>query len=113
MEKSSQARGVIMFDAEQVSKGKPIAIIMYIIPILFFIPLVADDYKNEYGKFHANQALLILIIEIISSVLSFTIIVPFVLGIVSLVFIILGIVSACNGTSQPLPVIGQINLINK
>ncbi len=35
-----------MFDQEDVKRGKPIAVIMYIIPILFFLPLVADDYKN-------------------------------------------------------------------
>lgn len=102
-----------MFDQEQVNKGKPIAIIMYIIPILFFLPLVAEDYKNEYGKFHANQALLILLMWVISSILSFTIIVPLVFGIAAFVFIIMGIISALNGTTTPLPIIGTINLINK
>ena len=102
-----------MFDSEQVSKGKAVAIIMYIIPILFFIPLVAEDYKNAYGKFHANQVLLILLLHVISSVLAFTVIVPIVFSIAALVFVIMGIISALNGTNTPLPLIGNINLINK
>lgn len=102
-----------MFDSPQVEKGKVIAIIMYIIPILFFIPLVSEEYKTPYGKFHANQALLILIMGIIANVLAFTIIVPVVLGIAALVFVIMGIVSAYTGTDKPLPIIGNFNLINK
>lgn len=102
-----------MFDAEQVNKGKVIMIIMYIIPVLFFIPLVAEDYKNPYGKFHANNALLIFIMEVIASILAFTIIVPIVFWIASVVFMILGIISAVKGEDKPLPIIGAINLINK
>lgn len=101
-----------MFDAEQVSKGKAIMIIMYIIPILFFIPLVAEDYKNPYGKFHANNCLLILLMHVISSVLAFTVIVPIVFTIAAIVYVILGIISAVNGDDKPLPIIGTINLIN-
>ncbi|MGI6333718.1 MAG: hypothetical protein ACOX1A_03725 [Saccharofermentanales bacterium] len=101
-----------MFDQEDVKKGKPIAVIMYIISILFFLPLVADEYKNAYGKFHANQALLILLMQVISSVLAFTFVVPLIFGIAALIFIVLGIISAVNGTNTPLPIIGTINLIN-
>lgn len=101
-----------MFDAEQVNKGKAIMIIMYIIPILFFLPLVAQDYNNPYGKFHANNCLLIFILGIIASILS-VIIIGFLIYIFYVVLVIMGIISALNGTDTPLPLIGKINLINK
>lgn len=100
-----------MFDAEQVNKGKVIAIVMYIIPILFFLPLVMDEFKNDYCKFHANQALLIFLMYIIASVLVFTIIVPIVFYIAAFIFFVMGIISAVNGTDKPLPIIGGIKLI--
>ena len=100
-----------MFDAEQVNKGKVIAIVMYIIPILFFLPLIMDDFKNPYCKFHANNALLILLMYVIASILIFTIIVPIVLYIAAFIFFIMGIISAVNGTDTPLPLIGKIIII--
>jgi len=101
-----------MFDAEQVNKGKAIMVIMYIIPILFFLPLVAPEYNNPYGKFHANNCLLILLVGIIASILV-AIIIGFLVYIFYVVLVVLGIVSALNGTDTPLPLIGNINLINK
>ncbi len=105
-----------MFDSVQVQKGKPIAILMYIIPILFFLPLVAEDYKNEYGKFHANQALLLLIagvvLQIVSAILAFTIIIPLLCWAAYIVLVVLGIIAANKGTNTPFPVIGAIKLIS-
>ncbi len=102
-----------MFEKDQVTKGLPIAILMYIFPILFFLPMVMDDYKTEYCKFHANQALLIFLIYLIGSVLFITIILPILCYIAAVVCIVFGIISALNGSKQPIPLIGGINLINK
>jgi len=97
------------FPKEEVEAGKIVAILGYIIPILFFLPLVSGE-KTAYGTFHANQALILFIAWIISSILTIAII-GLVLYIACFVFMILGIVSACNGSKKPLPGIGAIKII--
>ena len=45
-----------------VDNNKALAIVGYIIPILFFIPLLNESSKNSpFAKFHANQQLVLLI----------------------------------------------------
>ena len=48
-------------DSTDVEKNKALAIVGYIIPILFFIPLVTDAKNSPYAKFHANQQLNLLL----------------------------------------------------
>lgn len=59
-------------DAE---KNKLMAIIGYIIPILFFIPLVSDAKNSPFAKFHANQQLNLLLaaiaVNIVGSIFLF------------------------------------------
>lgn len=101
-----------VFAAEDIEKNKVISALAYII---FFLPLIACP-DSSYGKFHANQALLLLIAGIAGNII-FSII-PFVGGILlpiySLVVFILGVlglVNAVNGKAQPLPIIGQYTII--
>ncbi|HRZ95476.1 MAG TPA: hypothetical protein P5262_02830 [Candidatus Moranbacteria bacterium] len=101
-------------DAE---KNKAMAIVGYIIPILFFIPLVTDAKNSPFAKFHANQQLLLLIAAVIVNILGgaipilgWFIILP--LGcIFLLVMAIMGIISAAKGEMKPLPLIGSIHVI--
>ncbi|MPN52519.1 hypothetical protein SDC9_200181 [bioreactor metagenome] len=83
---------------------------MYIFPFLFFLPLVSDP-KTAYGKFHANNALLILFMYVIASILVWTFIIPAVLWTAAFVYQILGIISAVKGSTKPLPLIGSLVLI--
>lgn len=101
-----------------IEKNKIWAILGYIFPILFFIPLVSEDGKNSaYAKFHANQQLVILIgafaINIVGGIIPFLgwfIILP--LGwLAILFFVIMGIISASKGEMKPLPMIGGIKII--
>lgn len=113
---------------QQASSGQPVCqdgnekiwgIIGYIIPILFFVPLVMDDLKNNpYSKFHANQQLnflLFLVIGyIVSSVLMLVLIgflLYFLVLIGNVVFLVLGIINAAQGKQKPLPLIGGIEII--
>lgn len=117
----------IVFNTEDVIANKVYGILCYI-GILFIIPLfVAKD--SQYAKFHANQGLLLfimkLILRIVSRVLVFALnigtlglmhgiisdIVSIVIGIISLIFIIIGIANACSGEAKTLPIIGGITLI--
>lgn len=92
---------------------KVIAALAYIV---FFLPLIAAK-DSEFGKFHANQDLLVLLMGIAVSVtgtvipiLGWFIILP--LGsLVVLVFAILGIINALNGLEKELPLIGTIKLL--
>ena len=56
--------------SDDVEKNKAMAIIGYIIPILFFIPLVTEAKDSVYAKFHANQQLILLIASIGVSVVG-------------------------------------------
>jgi uncharacterized membrane protein len=105
--------------SEDVEKNKAMAIVGYIIPILFFIPLVTDAKDSPFAKFHANQQLNLLLLEVIgwtvSAILVFIVIgailMPLV-GLAGLVFMIMGIINASKGEMKELPVIGGIKLIN-
>ena len=101
-------------DAEQ---NKAMAIIGYILPILFFIPLVTDAKNSVFAKFHANQQLNLLLAAILVNivggmipVIGWFIIWP--LGSIALlVFAVMGIISAAKGEMKALPLIGGFSLI--
>lgn len=97
--------------------------------ILFFLPLIVNN--DAEGKFHANQGLIALILQVIFRVvggvlgaLSHLPLVGGLVGIVGSIFgwaawlvgiviLIFGIVNAINGTTKPIPVVGGFNIINK
>lgn len=102
-------------DAE---KNKLFAIIGYIFPILFFVPLVSDAKNSPFAKYHANQQLNFLLFTVVgyiaSTILTFIfigILLWFVVAIGSIVFMIMGIINASKGEMKPLPVIGSWQLI--
>lgn len=98
---------------QDIENNKVIAALAYII---FFLPLIAAK-DSEFGKFHANQGLLVLLMGIAVSVigtvipiLGWFIILP--LGsLIVMVFAILGIINALNGLEKELPLIGNIKLL--
>lgn len=99
-------------DLEQV---KIMAALAYF-GILFFLPLVTHP-NSSFGKFHANQALLLFITAIIINtvgtvlpVIGWFIILPLG-GIFTLVLFIMGIVNALNLKKKRLPLIGGFDLI--
>ncbi|MCX6763693.1 MAG: DUF4870 domain-containing protein [Candidatus Moranbacteria bacterium] len=106
-------------NSSDAEKNKAMAIVGYIIPILFFIPLVNESSKNSpFAKFHANQQLNFLIFTvvgyIVSTILMFVIIGIFlwvIVVIMSIVFLIMGIINAANGTMKKLPIIGGFQII--
>ncbi len=97
---------------ENIDDVKNVAALAYLI---FFIPLLSNP-ESEYGKFHANQGLLLLITGLAVSFLGS---IPFIgwfiilpLGfILVLVLFVMGIVNAVNGKKKRLPLIGGIDII--
>jgi len=102
---------------KDVEANKAMAIIGYILPILFFIPLVTEAKNSPFAKFHANQQLNLLLAAIavnivgtIIPILGWFIILP--LGSLALIVLaILGIINAAKGEMKKLPLIGGFNLI--
>ncbi|HHU03630.1 MAG TPA: hypothetical protein GXZ81_01240 [Fastidiosipila sp.] len=110
-----------------MEQSKVVSALAYL-GILFFLPLVVTPV-TRYGKFHANQGLLLLltsvaggiVIAILSAIfvaiswrmifLSSLLYSLFYLGIA--VLAVLGIVNALNGKAKPLPLIGNLITIIK
>ncbi len=105
-------------DRDDVEKNKLWAILGYIFPILFFIPLVTEGKNSQFAKFHANQQLIFLIFNIVGFTVS-AILMIIIIGIVlyiavmiaAIVFMIMGIINASKGEMKPLPMIGKYQLI--
>lgn len=104
-------------DKADADKNKAMAIVGYIIPILFFIPLVTEAKNSVFAKFHANQQLNLLLAAIavnvvggIIPILGWFIILP--IGTIMLfVFAIMGIINGAKGEMKKLPLIGGFELI--
>ncbi len=110
--------GETYFDQADVQQNKTMvlltAILQIFIPILFFLPLVACQ-GSAYGRFYANQGLLILLINIAASLV---LIIPVlgwiagpVIGIANLVFAIMNAVNANKGIRKGIPILGEVEII--
>lgn len=101
--------------AEDVEQVKIMAALAYL-GILFFLPLVTNP-ESKFGKFHANQGLLLLIASLIINavgtlipVIGWFLILP--LGNIFLVVLfIMGLVNAFGGQMKRLPLVGNYDLI--
>jgi uncharacterized membrane protein len=106
---------------DDLSDHKLYAILGYIIPFLFFLPLLQDSSKNNaFARFHANQQLLILIILVsfwaLNNVLFMILyfiwfaIAPLI-SLAILVLVIIGVINAAKGEMKELPLIGKFRLL--
>lgn len=101
------------FDPNDIAQNKTTALLSYI-GFLFLVPLLSAK-DSAFARFHANQGIVLFILEIVSGILVF---IPIIGGIISLVvwlvalvFAILGIVNAANGRAKQLPLIGGITIL--
>ena len=111
------------FDPADISANKAMGILSYL-SLLVLIPIFAAP-KSRFARFHANQGLILLILEVGVSVVFF--ILGFITGLLGIGFIsiflgiihwllniailalsILGIVNAAQGKAKPLPLIGSV-----
>ena len=100
------------FDQTDIDKNKTMAGLAYFI---FFLPLVACP-DSRFGKYHANQALVLLLFSVFGSiVLNLIPILGWILliffPILILVLVVMGLLNGLNGKAVELPVIGKIKLL--
>lgn len=101
-----------LFTTEDIEKNKVISALAYII---FFLPLIVCP-ESPFGKFHANQGLLLLITGFAGSIVLGIIpvlgwiILPF-FSLAVFIFGIMGLVGALNGKAKELPIIGKYRII--
>lgn len=102
-----------------VDNNKALAIVGYIFPILFFLPLVMESSKNSpFAKFHANQQLILLLSAVAVQIVGM-ITIPLLIGLVILplgmlflfICMIMGIINAVNGQMKKLPLIGGFTIL--
>ena len=110
---SANPSGADKSDADQT---KLWGILGYVIPILFFVPLVGELKDNAFARFHANQQLNLLLYWVVVNVVLGMI--PFIGWVLlpfsylfGLVLMIMGIMNVSKGEQKPLVLIGGINLI--
>lgn len=107
------------YSKEEIEKNKVVCGLAYI-PILFWLPLVAGTKGSKYCKFHSNNGLLLLILNVaLSIVTAFIGLIPFVgailgsvLGLVTVAYIVFGMVFTFQGKVKELPFIGGIKIIS-
>ena len=103
---------VPVFDKDDVEANKVMAGLAYII---FFLPLIACP-QSPFGRFHANQGLLLLILGVAgSTILSIIPIIGWILLPLLSIFVfvlgIMGLINGLNGKAKELPLIGKFRII--
>ena len=112
------------FHPQDISDGKAMSILAYF-GILFFLPLVVCP-QSRFGRFHANQGLILLIfgfaLNLLTGLFSLAFawvpvlrvlwkILSALLNIPMFALFVIGVVNAANGRAKELPVIGKIRII--
>ncbi len=100
------------YTQEDIDKNKTIAGLSYII---FFLPLIACP-DSRYGRFHANQALILFITGLAGSIiLSIIPIIGWILlpffSLAVCIFAIIGLINGFGGKAKDLPLIGKIRIL--
>lgn len=104
-------------DPNDIAQNKTMAVLAYF-GFLFLVPLLAAP-NSKYARFHANQGLVLFILDAIVSVVSgvssfipvVKAIVPGILSVLILVLLIMGVINAGSGKAKELPVIGKIRIL--
>ncbi len=107
-------------ETEEVDDDKLMGILAYLF-ILVIIPLVARK-NSKFIRFHTNQGLILLIIEVFAvAVCNILSIIPYVglvfsilgylIDLACVALAIIGIVNVCNKEEKELPVVGKFKIL--
>ncbi len=107
-------------DPKDIEENKAMGVLAYI-GILVLIPIIAAP-KSKFARFHSNQGLLLMIIEIVCGVLFGLLgliptigwifyIVNGLVDLCCLFLLVIGIINVSRGKARVLPIIGGIKLM--
>ena len=111
---------------EDVQNNKVFAILAYF-GILVLVPIF-EAKKSKFARFHANQGLVLCIVEVVWYLISYFISlalihslsfgfltlwtgISWLVNIGILVFAIIGIVNAAQGSTKPMPLFGKFKIL--
>lgn len=104
-----------------IADNKTLAVLGYIVPILFFLPLLDDKAKNVlYVRFHANQQLILLIIlfgavflhsTLFMLLLSLGYLLSQLINLAVFVLAVIGAIGAYKGEMKELPYVGHFRIL--
>lgn len=95
-----------------VEEGKTIAIIAYITIFGLLIAFIMNnDKKNSFAAYHIRQSLGLAVTGLALGVIGMIPILGWLISIFGSIFIlvlwVMGLISALNGTTKPVPVLGE------
>ena len=101
---------------------KIFAILGYVLPFLFFLPLVNEATKNnQFSRFHANQQLILLILWVAVQVFADNFLYMIIgygahslVGLLSIgvfVLAVIGIMNVMQNAMKELPFVGQFKIL--
>ena len=97
-------------------KSNAAAVVSYLTWVGWVIALVIRDPQDRFTSHHMNQSLIINILEMIGGLLA---VFPLIgglasklIGVIVFVFWLIGIYRAATWSTQPLPFIGDIHIID-
>ena len=104
-----------MYDTQDIQDNKIWGALSYL-GILFFLPLVVNGGSSMFGRFHANQAFILLIADLIGGVLSSLLgkipvlgsVLSALISLLLLAYTLFGIITAGSGKAKELPFIGGL-----
>jgi uncharacterized membrane protein len=108
--------------AADVEQNKVFAVLSYLPPFLFLVPLLAAR-QSKFAMYHCNQGIVLTIVAFVVSIVNYILDmilwhIPYIgfamitllnLAIFAgiLVLVVMGIINAANGVCKPLPLIGD------
>ncbi len=125
------------YDPADIADTKAMSVLAYL-GLLVLVPVFAAPKSSKFARFHANQGLALLLVDVAYSILSFLLnliqvtryeevfgysvpvgtgtpwiisLLLFLVGLPILALTILGIVNAASGKAKELPFIGKIRLL--
>lgn len=97
------------FSPDDISQNQALVIIGYLMPLVLIIAGLAG--RSKFLKFHANQALMLVLAGILTSLTYVMPALGVMLSIVDIAIQIMALVFACQGKAKQLPLIGGITII--
>lgn len=97
---------------QEINQGKTIAIVSYLTIVGLIAAIVMNNSQpSSLGRFHIRQSIGITVLAVALGTLSFIPgiggLISKVIGVIVLLALVLGVLTALNGQEKALPIVGQ------